>query len=620
MKAGKKILSLLLASLAAFSVVGCGVTTGGGTSTGGGNTSVEIDDEKQQINVYAVQNGMGYKWVEHFAEQFNAMPENSKFQIVPQHGSMDLLSTLNSQLAAGVTDINIYFGCQSTIAPMIAENKMIDISDVYQMEVDGAGNGKIADKTFNYELFKKAFSDLNGNGIYAVPYSIGFGGLMYDYDYFVEKGFLNKASSSDVAAITAQGGKVAASGKFVKATEAFGNYEKGDFVLTPGKDGKYGTYDDGQVTTYSEYKTLLAKIMSTNEGAGNIYPYLYTTSSVNAYTPVVTNAIFAQNMGYDNYYSFMALNGDIKAKDGTVEKSITPATGKDAYDTATIKNAYEASVRFYYENIMGYMGEIDGVKYDRTQLIHKASYNTTGFLHTDAQNTFIVGPTSKQLVDAAFLVEGTWWENEAKQTFNGLEEIDSERGYGKRDYRYYLYPTVDTQITPDDVSVMSCQDDGCGVLLNNVPKKLKAGVTKDEFIQKCKEFLAFTLSNESLAYYTATEGSPRPFNYTLSATQYSGLTKFQQNCWDLSHDTEHIQIVYPQIASNLSNVRSFGGLDLMTTNKIEKEGTSVAYTSPYAAFKSMEIPLTLNEYLNGIYANVKDTYDTCYSKVKDYTK
>ncbi len=614
MKTGKKLASILLAGLAAFSVVGCG---GGG---GGNNLGVDIDENKQQIYVYAVENGMGYKWVEHFAEEFNAKEENSAYQIVPMKGTMDLLSTLDSQLSAGVTDVNIYFGCQSAITPMIAANKMIDISDVYQMKVDGEDKGTIAEKTFNYDLFKKAFSDLNGEGVYAVPYSIGFGGLMYDYDYFMEKGFLKTATAADIPEITAQGGKVAAAGKFVTATEAFGNYEAGDRVLTPGKDGTYGTYDDGQVTTYAEYKTLLAKIMGTNEGAGMIFPYLYTTRSVNAYTPVVTNAIFAQNMGYDNYYNFMSLNGDITAKDGTVEKTLTPATGKEAYNTQTIKNAYNAAVGFYHENIMGYMGTIDGVEYSRTQLIHKSSYNTTGTLHTDAQNTFIIGPTSKQLIDAAFLVEGTWWENEAKQTFNGLASVDESRGYGKRDYRYYLFPSVDTQITAADTSVIACQDDGCGVLLNNVPKKLKEGITREDFIKKCKEFLAYTLRDEALAYYTATEGSPRPFNYSLTPEQYNGLTKFQQNCWDLSHDTEHIQIVYPNITNNLSIVRSFGGLELFTTNKIEKEGTSIAYTTPYDAFKSVSMPLTLSEYLNGIYANVNETYDACYNKVKDYIK
>ncbi len=616
MKMKKKIVSILLAGIAAFGVAGCG--GGGETSNSNGETNVTVDKNKQQIYVYAVQNGMGYQWVEHFAEQFNALPENSAYQVVPMHGGMDLLSTLNSQLDAGVTDINIYFGCQSEIAPMIVDNKFIDISDVYQMEVDGAGNGTIADKTFNYDTFKRAFAALDGTGIYAIPYSIGFGGLMYDYDYFMEKGFLNLASASDIDAITAQGGKVKAVGKQVVATEAFGNYEEGDKICTPGKDGKYGTYDDGQVTTYAEYKTLLATIMSTNEGAGMIYPYLYTTKSVNAYTPVVYNAIFAQNMGYDNYYNFMSLNGDITNKEGVVEKTITPATGVEAYSTQTIKNAYEAAVGFYYENIMGYMGEIDGVKYSRTQFIHNTSYNTTGTQHTDAQGSFILGPTSKSIVDAAFLIEGTWWENESRGTFNSLAETDPERGYGKRDYRYYLYPTVDTQITATDKTVISCQDDGCGVLLNNVPKKLKEGITREAFIAKCKEFLGFTLKNESLAYYTATEGSPRPFNYTLTDEQYNGLTVFQRNCWDLSHDTDHIQVVYPTIAKNLSIIRSFGGLDLMTTNNIKKGPTNVSYNSPYAAFRSTVSPLTLDEYLNGIYTNVSDTYQSSYDKVKDY--
>ena len=608
MKKTAKILSILLAVVMMFTVTACG----------NGN---KVDKTKEQIYVYAVNNGMGYEWVQKFAEEFNALPENSQFEIVPQDGSMDLVSTLKARVQAGTTEVNIYFGCQSGISSMIDENLLIDLSDVYQMKVDG-NDTTIAEKTYNYDIIQKAFTKLDGTGIYAVPYSIGFGGMIFDYKYFVEKGFLNSESSANISKITEQGGKVQASGRFVVATEDFGNYKKGDRVLTPGKDGEYGTYDDGQVTTYAEFKTLLAKIMQTNEGGGMISPFLYSTQYVDAYTPVLYEAIMAQHMGYDNFFNYMALNGEIKDASGDVQANVTPATGYEVFATDVVKDAYETAYGFYYDTIMGQIGEIDGTSYTPIQLIHKSSYQTSGLSNTATQAMFITAPVTTSQVDAAFMIEGNWWEGEATGYFKGLEsydEPDEPRGYGKREYRFYLYPNFEGQITAENKTVFACQDDGCGVLLNNLPKKYNtAGMTDEKYIQKCKEFIAYTLSNKSLEYYTATQGIPRPYNYTLSDESYKALTPFQRNAWDITHDTDNIQIIFPQYLNNMSAIRSYGGFKKHNTNKVKKGNTNVAYNGPYSAFKDTENALTLTEYLNGLQGYVNENYTIAYNTVKDY--
>ncbi len=599
-----------------------GIALAGGNFAACGGTVVgpTIEEGKIQIYAFATDNGLGYQWMEKFAEDFNALPENSGYQVVPMHGTDDLLSTMDARLAAGTTEVNIYFGCQSQITTMIANNRFIDISDVYEMKVDGENGGTIREKTIDFATYKKAFSNLDGSGIYAVPYGYGVNGMLFDYKFFLDNDYLIYAELSEKSAIEAQGGsceeKAVNGAQRLCAVSAFGNYDAGEVILSAGKDGKYGTYDDGQATTMSEFKTLLADIMDDNN-----YPMLYTTTYADAYLGSSYIAPFVQSMGYENYVNFMALNGDLKGKDGTVQASLTSETGAAAWDTQMVNDAYNNALTFFNEVIMGKIGTINGAAYADSRMIHPASYHTTSLTHTGAQDKFVTGfrPGQDQ---AAFLLEGVWWERtEAVNTLNGLEKYGTDedpRGMGKREYRYYLYPTMDNQITDADKSIMVCQDDGCGVIFNNIPSSLKTQEEKDAFVQKCKEFLAFTLSNENLAYYTSNFGVPRPFEYTLSASEYANMTPFEKNVWDMLSDTDHITLVSPNINNNLNIIRSYAGLANYMTNKVQKGETDASYNSPWQAFKSVTTPLTVTEYLNGIKGNITEIYTRYYNQVKEY--
>ncbi len=596
-------------ALAAFGFIGCGGTGNAGGGENSDPTNEPADPTKQQIVVYAVDNGMGYKWAEKMASDFNALPENSAYQVVVQHGAKDLLTGMNNDLKAGSTDVSIYFGCQSAITTMIRDGRFIDISDVYKMKPNG-DEKTIEEKTIDFQLYKNAYCDLSGNGIYAVPYSTGMSGMLFDYEFFLEYGYLNYAATSEKSAVEEQGGAVKEEKGKLVATAAFGNYKEGDKILTKGKDGKYGTYDDGQAITEEEFFTMIKKIIS-NQHA----PYVFTTNSIEAYVPVVYQGMMAQNMGYENYYNFMTLKGDLKNKSGAVEATLTPATGATAWTTDVVKNAYQESLDFFYRTIIGHVGTINGSTYKPADMLHKSCVSSLSLTHLEAQDKFISGHY-EDVGYSAFLIEGTWWENEAKGTFENLTPIEDEpRGFGEREYRYYLYPTTATQVTAANKSVMAVQDDGCGVLFNNskVFKNLKSGITKDDYIKKCKEFLAYTLSDDCLEYYTTTTGNPRPFNYEISAENLAKMTPFQRNCWEITHDTENISIVYPNVLNNLSPVRTIG--------QLRNYQASDSVKTPYEALnRNRDKQIALDTYVDAVYTYVAKNYTSSYNVVKDYIK
>lgn len=571
------------------------------------NPAIEEDENKIQIYAYAVENGMGHEWVTGLAQKWNAT--QTDYQVIPMSGQTNVES-LSQQLGAGATDVNIYFGSQTEITTMIETNQLVDLTKVYETKADGENGGTIKDKTFNYDIYKKAFSKLtDGSGIYAVPYGIGMSGLVFDYKFFLDNDYLTYAKVSDKTAIEAQGGTVTASGNKLVASPAFGNYKEGDVVLSAGKDGKYGTYDDGQAVTTDEFYEMLKKILDD----GN-YGYLYTTKSAFAYLPVINEAIFAQSMGYQNYVNFSQLSGEIKDKNGETVATLTEATGKSAYTTDIVKNAYKDSATFVRNNIGGLVGNINGTNYDASQIINGSSYKTTGFSHLDAQDLFVsefsIDQGRKQ---TAFLVEGVWWEGmEAKGTLSGLSKYSTDedpRGYGKREYRYYLFPTTATQVSPSDKSVMACQDDGIGIILNNVSKKAKDANKSEEFIGKCREFLAYTLSDEALEYYTKSTGNPRPYDYELSPEAYNSLTPFQKNAWQITHDTEHIDVLFPRVLKLTSGVRSIGGLDNWTT-------ANGNYSYCHSAFLGTNT-MTAQGYVDSVLELVASKYDEYYATYQE---
>ena len=132
-----KVLSIVMVGAMLMGMAACGreITDG-----------VKVDENKFQINAFAVENGVGHQWLVQAAIKWNEMNPDSKFQVIPQTGSMTLHNGLDAMVEAKTTDINMYFGSQRPSLSQISKGLFIDVSDVYQMSVDPDGK-KIAEKT-----------------------------------------------------------------------------------------------------------------------------------------------------------------------------------------------------------------------------------------------------------------------------------------------------------------------------------------------------------------------------------------------------------------------------------------------------------------------------------------
>lgn len=481
----------------------------------GGRVIHEYDPNKTQIFVSVFDGGYGTEWIDKAAAEFNEDLKDYEIIISPNKAEeRNILSTFIS----GYPSADIYFTTSlKNIKGMISGGYLIDLSDIYKEKAADEDEKTIEEKMNNAELYKEVFSDSIGNrdGIYGLPFGDSFIAPVYDNDTFVEKEWAYFATEEkDGQALSAAGIS------YTSGTTGFGtpvllfsssegktNYEKGDVILTAGKDGKYGTYDDGQPQTMAEYDELIAKIK-----ASGAKPFIWSGTFLD-YSIPYADMIFAQYEGVDNFKNFFTYDFDYKGTHISLED------GYKVWEMDGVKLAMEYTYRYLYGN---------GANY------HPAADSET-VSHAGAQNNFILGYKNAEGNPlSAMLFDGIWWENEAKTTFNSV--TSDGRGFGRRDYRFMLFPEMEGQKGIDgkgNGSVVSATDTG-GVFAYKSKDE-----TKNEII---KDFIKLTTSDKYLREFSKS-GGIRPYTFDLGEENYQAFTPCQKAAWDIYHDSENIAVV-----------------------------------------------------------------------------
>lgn len=128
------------------------------------------------------------------------------------------------------------------------------------------------------------------------------------------------------------------------------------------------------------------------------------------------------------------------------------------------------------------------------------------------------------------LLDGEWWENEARGYFGEMASIDENYGYGKRNFKFLPMPAIDGQKS-DKRTVVSFSSGSIGFVSTKAARKDIA-----------KLWIRFMHQNSQLTTFTTTTGSSLPYKYTLSDEAYASLTPFAKSVWDVKHD-ENVEII-----------------------------------------------------------------------------
>ena len=223
---------------------------------------------------------------------------------------------------------------------------------------------------------------------YAIPFYDGFYGLIYDKDLFAEAN-LYFASSGAILGDT---------------DDMLGFVSSASDTKSAGPDGKYDSIDDGLPATHAQFLNLIEKMKE-----NGITPFVYGGSNAMSY-PLRTMASFwAQAEGAEGYRLNNTLSGTannlvkldangniVKAADGSVQLESVEITVDNGYDLQRQVSKYYVLDLFH--NI----------------LLDEENYSDSNLVHTAAQSDFLKGK-EKQYTTYGMLIDGTWWENEAKE-------------------------------------------------------------------------------------------------------------------------------------------------------------------------------------------------------------
>ena len=280
-----------------------------------------------------------------------------------------------------------------------------------------------------------------------------------------------------------------------------------------GPDGKEGTYDDGLPATWEDMKALL-QVMKEK----GIVPF--TFSGMHSWMRNFWLDVILMNYeGMNDYtlcYTFDGTDsdfGEINADNGYLLKQ---QEGKKATLMVAEKIA-------------------------KDKLYSTPSLYTTQ-THLQAQIDFLRSTTTDS--PGAFLIDGSWWEYEANDEFERMENISKEFARGTRRFGYFPIPRfVGTEGLKDQINTQQ--------YINSISNYMIAANAKTKVPDVVQDFLLFSHSEENLINFTKTTNLFCLYEYDMS-NDLDSLTPLAQSVYDLMRD-ENV-VIY------------FSGKDALTMN------------------------------------------------------
>lgn len=467
------ILSVLICATAFSGLAGCGKEQLEGA----------IYDDPNIPNIYYYYyDGDGEKtWLFDAAVEFNKTI--SDYEIMP-YGTLNEEYSLN--LVANGGDASILTMTHPDINSLINAKDIVDLSSILQKDVDGKGV-KLQDKFQNLTEIKAQYSNVNNKGMYGVPLSYSPQHLIYDHDLFVANGWLIYQKDGNGTPVRDGSGKI---------------------VLSVGRDGVAGTYDDGQPVNIQEWEEMMGRISNANNTKG----FIYTTKYPFYIEPLVTSLI-AQYGGLEECIDIFSGYGSYTNASGN-EVQVAIENGYEMYNAPSILKAMEFMKKYLVSE----------------QYVHERCWDTTGLSHSEAMKVFVTG-FQEEVQQAAFLVEGSGFELSVKEYLNQIESLGNDGyGYGDREFRFMLLP----QLGNDTKAYLHAQS------LSTV---VVSADTNQRRVEIAKDFVAYTLQDKYLQQYTLNTGDVRPLEYTLTSGQQAQLTPFQRSSIAMQQDTENVKVI-----------------------------------------------------------------------------
>ena len=515
----KKLIAMLLTLAIALSLLaGCGSVGVVQKPTDGGNVQVgPTDSTKSYITVATWDGGLGSQWLKDAAELFEEMHKDTSFEEGKKGIDIEVIASRSfdgSAMAYTPLAHDIYFVEAVDYYAMYYNDQLADITDVITQPLSDYGD----DKTILEKIDPAIEAILNmDDHYYAIPFYESFYSFAYDLDLWDEKSFYMSAS---------------------------GGWTDSEGDLSAGPDGENGTGDDGLPATFEDFGKLITRI----KDAG-VLPFVCAANAQD----YVANLLYEYWANYEGLEQMM-LNYEF-------EGTATDLINVDADGNITKLPETEISFENGYE-LQQQAGRYYALKFCKDILLSSEENYKIYDTHINTQKVFVKGGITND-TPVAMIIEGSWWENEAKAS---LEELVAS-GYDRHNYAVMPMPHA----TADKIGQKQtwlAMSESYGLIPSSC-----------DSLEPAKEFMRYLHTDERLSAFTGETNMTRALNYELLDRDAATISTYAKSILALK---ENGNVIYPysSIPEVLDNDPLFGAFSWAWLSNIN----GLEYKSPWIYF------------------------------------
>ncbi len=457
----------------------------------GCNKEADPSDTMSILNIHVYNGGLGRDWLDAVAADFMDTFKDVSFEEGKTGVYIEV--TADKQLesatlmATGADRNDIFYTADHDLYDYINLNVPMDITDIVtepvydadgNLTLNATGDGWATQTTSLYDRMLPYFQDAynvaekypdaahDGRLFYGVPFEDSISGFVLDYDLYAEL-------------VTRY------------RLEMTGYKYSGDEVAMPG--------------TWDEFFALLDQIRTSNnqEYSSFIYAMDYYTSPIQTaiLADVEGDAFMEMLNRYEGSYDF-----------GAGEVTLGSTNMYEILKADGYRKAVEVGVKLFSSTQ-------SGVNHYDQQIMQGVSFG-------GAQQSFVMSKAStsgKQRILS--ILEGDWWENEARASFNSMGNLNPADGYGQRNFRMMPIP----HFTAEEVAAGKSYkfggfSSGYPAVVNRLT--VEGNPVKEKLVRL---WLQFQHSRESLKTFTTHSGSSLAYDYDLTEAELAELTPFARS-------------------------------------------------------------------------------------------
>lgn len=518
-----------------------------GGDSGSGTLPPEAEG-KTVLTVGTYEGGMGDQWIKDSAAAFAELNKTVSFEEGKTGVYVDVQAHKafnGSTLLTGKIDKDLYFTEDVSYYQHVSKGNFADITDIVSGENSSLAaygeSGTIADKLTDNQ---KGFLTAKDGHYYALPFYDGIYGFIYDRDLFSDNYWFFDADG------------------MIGVNEFGVDMDGNELGLSGGADNNLETtLDNGLPATYQQFDELLYEMRSLSK-----IPFAYMGSGDVAYVKRMTMNFWADYEGLEKMNVNYTLDGEVELVESIVDGVVTTYTQK-------------------IDQSNGYLLQKQAGKYYALDFLERLldegdNYKVNRDTHTQAQRNFIRGSLTSA-DDYAMLIDGIWWENEARSV---LADCETEFGKGRMDRRFAFLPIPklnETELAKGKGQTL--------ISLNNSFGFVNA---KSKHIDLAKAFMQFLHTDVQLSAFTRETSATRSFKYAMNPADADQMTYFGKSVLELKAQSD---IIYP--VSSLDFINNNSGTFTPDAWAWSTKIGSTSYENPYAAFRANK---TAKEYFEGL--------------------